>query len=504
MFSSDLNHLTKKSFSRNELQELHDKIVETMCVHEGLFGESECLTVHHQLLHLPKYIEQMGPIDSFWTYTGERAMFNIKNAVHRGGRNFIKTLLQRFCNWEQQRIRTAYNFSEIKNNENGFFNKDFFNQLYDKVSVKLNDGIIEHNDLAFSLFGPIKYHKHLANSLSISSFEMENLLTTLVNEICKQFDDVNIALHTSSFYRLYFAFKEFHSKNYKMNFSSFLKFLCEFSEEREVFIIKDRNVTNYSRDLFNQGKIFESDLETAKIVEDPFHCFYSKGIIYGKEFHGRGLKHRENSDGQIRDGRYGMQKKHRQFDPCNSLNVFNPNIFNGNLFASSMVRYKLGKECHITKFHKKRVCFGNVNFFFRMNCPNDPILNNIPMCNLVPRKVSEDKYGNHFISLEDHYYEKNLFFVPVTNIYGSVFLHSPPINENNVMIQYHLLNEENMLNCKIYLIPLHPNFLHFQYEFENNKYYNGFGNNFINSENKSININDELYEDDGDNDTTAV
>ena len=113
------------------------------------------------------------------------------------------------------------------------------------------------------------------------------------------------------------------------------------------------------------------------------------------------------------------------------------------------------------------------------------------MCNLIPRKVSEDKYGNHYISAKDHYYEKNIFFVPLTNIYASAYLHSPPIINENEMIDYHELNKENMVNSKIYLIPLHPNFLYLKYEFESNKLYNGYEN--ISKKNESrANINDEL------------
>ena len=496
MFSSDINHLLRKSFSGNELNELHNKIVETLSVHEGLFGEAECLMVHHQLLHLARYIEQMGPLDSFWLYTSERAMGNLKNEAPKGGRNFIKTIIESFADWEQQRIRAAYDSKE--NNEATISNNDLSDQLYDKLFVKLNGGIIEHNDFSFSLFGRIKNNRSLTNSLSIGEFEMENLLKALVYEICKQFDNVNAALQTSSYYRLYIAYKEFHSKIIKTN--SFTRFLITLNERNDEMVIKEfiitkteRSTSKFSRDLIvNEGKLYEEDLETALIVRDPFRTSYSKAIIYGKRFSALGWKYKESSDGKISNEseRYGIQKSNRLFEPCNPLNNLTPDIFEGNLFASTLCCFKSGKECHNTKY-SKQINYGNFVYFFRLFCPNDSVLNELPMCNLIPRKVSEDKYGNHYISAKDHYYEKNIFFVPLTNIYASAYLHSPPIINENEMIDYHELNKENMVNSKIYLIPLHPNFLYLKYEFESNKLYNGYEN--ISKKNESrANINDEL------------
>ena len=504
MFSSDLNHLMRKSFSCNELEQLHYTIIETLCVHEGLFGESECLMVHHQMLHFARFIEQMGPIDSFWTYVGERAMWNVKDGAPKGGQNFIKTILGRFSDWEQQRIKASYctyDFKENNDNKNNVTDKAILKQLYDNVSVKVNsDGKIEHNDLAFTLYYPIKIHKHInESSLTVSNFEMNNLLKSLVYEICKQFKDIDTSLQASSFYRLYFAYKEFHFKILKHEFLDFLFILCK-RKEYILKYVKSNNAllsttVSYSKELIQKGCIYETDLVTANFVETPFKRYYKEAYIFGKRFTGQGIEYTESSDAKIRQDsnmKYGVQKNYLRFDPHNPLNNLTIETFTNNGFSSSLVRYRLGKECHKTKFNLKGFYYGNINYFFRISCPNDLILNELPMCNLIPRKVYEDKYKNHVMNIKDHYYQKNIFFVPVTNIYASAFLTSPPINVENKMLDV-LHENDDLLNSRIYFIPLHPNSLHLKYEFENNMHYNGLGN-YLNSKNESINIFDELID----------
>jgi hypothetical protein len=71
-------------------------IYETRMCQEGLFPESECVYIFHEIIDIIHHIEKYGHVRSLACYFGERAMGLIKSFVSKGGVHYMKTLYHRY------------------------------------------------------------------------------------------------------------------------------------------------------------------------------------------------------------------------------------------------------------------------------------------------------------------------------------------------------------------------------------------------------------------------
>jgi hypothetical protein len=110
MFGHDMTDLLAPFFSDKDIDDLENRILETVGAHEGLFPDSEALMVYHQLVHLPSFIQKWGPLAGWWALPGERSIAAVKRHVPRGGASYEKTVNDRYVGVQDDRTALAYDF----------------------------------------------------------------------------------------------------------------------------------------------------------------------------------------------------------------------------------------------------------------------------------------------------------------------------------------------------------------------------------------------------------
>ena len=96
MFGFDVRALSASQFSSTDITEVGEKILETVSTLEGVYGNSECKFVAHELVHIADHIRNMGPVSGFSTFSGERALKSVKDMNKTGGQSFDKGLMKRY------------------------------------------------------------------------------------------------------------------------------------------------------------------------------------------------------------------------------------------------------------------------------------------------------------------------------------------------------------------------------------------------------------------------
>jgi len=104
MFSKLISDLLAPVVDGDEIENLHNRVIEMVCLHEGLFPVSETHMVFHQLIDIPYFMKEFGPLRGWWTLPSERAISSIKQNLNRGNnrkyyrrvyrREFIKEYLK--------------------------------------------------------------------------------------------------------------------------------------------------------------------------------------------------------------------------------------------------------------------------------------------------------------------------------------------------------------------------------------------------------------------------
>ena len=110
MLSLDITSLLAPEFVDSELEDLYNKLCETLAIREGLFPDSEGLMVFHQLADIPFHIRQFGPMRGWWTLYGERALCTLKKVCPTKGSQADKTAILRWVDVENNRTTESYGF----------------------------------------------------------------------------------------------------------------------------------------------------------------------------------------------------------------------------------------------------------------------------------------------------------------------------------------------------------------------------------------------------------
>jgi hypothetical protein len=86
MHSDIMTKLLAPQFSDKDIEEIFNRTVEFLSVHELLLPHTSAKIVYHQMLDLPKYITVMGPMRNFWSLYVERALSQVRQGgVKKGG-----------------------------------------------------------------------------------------------------------------------------------------------------------------------------------------------------------------------------------------------------------------------------------------------------------------------------------------------------------------------------------------------------------------------------------
>lgn len=86
MVSDLFSRLLAPMFLKTEVEPLYELAVEVVCSYEAMFPPSESNMISHQIVHLPRYIKEHGPLRCWGSLPSERAMASYAKCYARGGR----------------------------------------------------------------------------------------------------------------------------------------------------------------------------------------------------------------------------------------------------------------------------------------------------------------------------------------------------------------------------------------------------------------------------------
>jgi len=92
MFSELLIDFLSPIIDIGNIDALHNRAVEFVCLFQGLFPQTEHHIVFHFLIHIAKHIPLAGITKNWCSWGGERGNSWVKKFLKKGGRNFEYTL----------------------------------------------------------------------------------------------------------------------------------------------------------------------------------------------------------------------------------------------------------------------------------------------------------------------------------------------------------------------------------------------------------------------------
>lgn len=401
MLSSYISDLLAPVINKLEINVLYYQAVEIISIYEGLYPVSETKMIHHQLIDLPHYIKQFGPLRGWWTFPSERSIAQIKREMgsNKGGRNYVKKVYEREYSKEFMLQKEMY-----KDKESVFRDKHFFVKKDDNIEMSFTGYKTEilWND------NP----KSKSTIIDLSRYEIQEFLLFLINQMILIQPDENERFILSPLYRLYFSYK-FYGKNYKLlkfndgtkvqkfckddsDFVSFLESLINSNIPDELLIIDD------DEELFikNEGKMYlKNDLPLIAYylysITSNIHVS-NKALIWGTKFNSRGYEFREKDKYSILPTGYGANTTYQKRQ--NDLNNMSDNFHMKRVYSSWFRSKNINsdEELHI----------GQNNCFFELHIEHEIILNKLPISMVTMREV------DHIFMLKSNnknYYYENLF-----------------------------------------------------------------------------------------------
>lgn len=427
MFSGDIVNLLSPVHDLSKVDELTNRLIETVCIYQGLFPPSEhCMVVHH-LMHLAAPIATHGLVSNFSTIGGERALSSIKRFAKKGGANLETSLFHRLNEDHRFKSKSIFDFS-VKGKK--LFSSSFpkmFDSFREYVTVQSTENencrSIEYNPFCMKIPSPFEYKKKKFQDSSggMTNLEGNYFLDTLIHEIVKQTEGKADAEAKSKLFWLYSKYLEKkHLAQYKTiadhvkmssathSFYHFISLLRnieriergeilnilvedeELKDSRPVGYVQDREFLQKIKDeeggwfTFNanskddyQGEYYLLTNLSKYLQYRNSHRMNTKCIIYGGAFHGRGFKYRETKKADKK-----MNDNHNLMESWCLSN-----------YSSSWIQYrhngiKYGKiniddhEVYGTKT-RDNSSFALMNFCFQLILPSEKILHGVKIASIT-------------------------------------------------------------------------------------------------------------------------
>ena len=330
----------------------------------------------------------LGPVRSWWEYSGERFLSILKKLMPRGGNSFDKTIMLRYNKREKYRMNAAY--SDIKHDNNIVKLKNPLDQIFD------NEIILKENKLI---------------QKELEKIELEDLLNTCIdytfsidfNEVC--------TLQNSVIKRLKISYDMDQNNTKKISFQKWILDILEspkssfqFSliqrKHADLLLLSDLHIVSE----LGVNKIYRCDFDSIQTALSTHLMITTKAIVNGTEMVGRGFEYRE-----IRGN-----------DNLNPLNILRNTWYHKKQY-NSWFFYTASQT------NKKDRQFGQLNFFFRVRWPGDYVLDNVALasstnrihniCKRVSGVIDKTGYLEVLIANNDSSFSKKLCnFVVVRNI----------------------------------------------------------------------------------------
>lgn len=171
MIGKDIAALLADEFTKEQIVDLDIRMKESIATLEGLFSPHLATYLMHEVIHLAKYIEIMGPLRHWSTYAGERSHTFWKPFIPKGGRSPDITVMHKANKLDITRTQNAYNFSvsdympstqeDLSNiNRKSELEKRLQASMFDPRCMEINEcGEIIYNPHKFYLYNTEKGHR---------------------------------------------------------------------------------------------------------------------------------------------------------------------------------------------------------------------------------------------------------------------------------------------------------------------------------------------------------
>jgi hypothetical protein len=284
MLSSDIAELYEPISLSEDVPDLTNRIIETLCTIEGMIPASEGYMLSHQMIHLSSFRYYQGSVKNTSTLGAERYVGAVGNQVKIGGRNFIKTLYHRFITLEQSeslhfssylRFNTNNNpYIMFERNEEDGTEKLIYSEFRYFLTGKSRRCIIPNIYFWGSLIGTLLLdieHRSssFADAMSSPLYQLVMVFTTNSNR-----NDIVSSLFASSM------------------FASWI-FDCNFSDEyQKVKTIQRVEIPTFFKEELNYPAMVAT-IKYLKCLRTDGLRVTNSAFIAGKKFPSRGMQFQE-------------------------------------------------------------------------------------------------------------------------------------------------------------------------------------------------------------------
>lgn len=414
-------------------------IIETKCLYEGMFPDSEQAFIFHEMLEIVNHLHLFGPATPLMCFAGERTMKKIGDCVTDGGQKYIISVDRKYAAKEKSVEANMKSYTESK--ERYTDNSERYSGMVLKLTKKFVKVSLDY-DAKDRLFNSIQ----------------EFLATQEISDLVVK----------SPFVRLYFTYEGLYKSYVERTWtvpdgfpSTFARWVGQLyalsatddistDSARELVhhVLVDEDCTvgwavkspehisdlavSVMENIVDKGAVYLSDFrggiieQLAKFAtskQQPIAAF-THAVVKGVMLSGRGPKCVENElvmEDLSGTNAVGLSERFLIQNPMNVLSnnwYVQPQINSWCKISDYYVHY----ITKLTKQVKKRHYLGQLNYFFRLYLPCDTMLNGVAFANVVLRQTDFSPIrGCHSIVMrrgeyEDHSYYPHKQFVPVNYI----------------------------------------------------------------------------------------
>lgn len=361
LFSKLLSDLSAPILKDDEIESLQNRVIEMVCLHEGMFPVSETHMVFHQLIELPSFLRKFGPIRGWWTLPSERGISIVKRNLSKG--NYHK-FYQRV--YKKEFIKEYFQSEEKYSSKQTLFAKDPTIVNEEEEEVSFSDFKTELGDFS--------------DDYECNTFQVKPLIEFMLKELHNKTTTNKILC--SPLLRLHCLFKKF----YVSKFQDFIQFLEELSEGNiSIRQISSDDPTAYISEkawelIKDNCAILKKDLIfTERLFSDEYIIpIYKTAFIWGIKFQGRGQDYFEFQE-PTNDNSYGKQFETLEYFPSNARNNWRGKHF-PKLNSKDVSSLCLVKNEDIDRLH-----FCQINAFSKIDDMMEPLLSNTTFAIVITR-----------------------------------------------------------------------------------------------------------------------
>lgn len=408
MLAEDLIDMYRPNISEENIEDIHNRILETVCIHEGMFPPYECTFSWHQLIDLPHMIRKLSTLEGWTGFWGEKHLGILKRQCPGGGASNDATIMNRIIRLETAHTTAAFSTpSESDSPQIRAFRDSCFDRRF--MSSKNDD----EYTYTFHRITPVDEIRYTGKPTpqNLSDFESQKLLLLMIDEIRRQSRNRAHALEQSGLFRLHISYTEYFYlvdvyKDY--SFQEFVQFLYN----RIIVENVDLHVLNLQDFVFSQNNqplnglsckrgamliedvkaVYEKFLSSSDILTMHIH---KKCSIFGVDFRSRGFQYRERHCNKVF---VAADKQGPKKENTKTVNILCPeNVLRDNWHTranySSWCKYRLpdlnDKEVYFG-IHQKKICFSyaHINSFHTLQFSTEPLLQGLVIASVTSRSAT--------------------------------------------------------------------------------------------------------------------